>query len=180
MDDFRLEQAFDWVTRNLWTWFVTLKYPKEKSPKHRGSVHRALKLRLSAGPRRCLWGTERESSTHTCALSNAATTATRFFMFCFVKVLTTRNSAIGAGAGLRFPVGAHGNARLIARLSACFGTSSSRFAAISNTTLQVSPLCSVPPNINANNGFDDETLKYGSGDSKIPHSWISGNTEDVK
>jgi hypothetical protein len=37
MDDFRLEQAFDWVTRNLWNWFVTLKYPKEKSPKHRDS-----------------------------------------------------------------------------------------------------------------------------------------------
>jgi hypothetical protein len=37
MDDFRLEQAFDWVTRYPWNWFVTLKYPEEKSPKHNGS-----------------------------------------------------------------------------------------------------------------------------------------------
>ena len=36
MDDFRLEQTFDWVTRGGWTWFVTLKYPLEGSPKHTG------------------------------------------------------------------------------------------------------------------------------------------------
>ncbi len=35
MDNFLLEHMFDWATPYPWTWFVTLKYPKEKSPKHR-------------------------------------------------------------------------------------------------------------------------------------------------
>jgi len=34
--DYELKRAFDRITGYYWTWFVTLKYPEEKSPKHRG------------------------------------------------------------------------------------------------------------------------------------------------
>jgi hypothetical protein len=30
------EQCFEWVRSGWWTWFVTLKYPREASPKHKG------------------------------------------------------------------------------------------------------------------------------------------------
>lgn len=37
MDEYsELEECFDWIRQGMWTWFVTLKYPREGSPKHTG------------------------------------------------------------------------------------------------------------------------------------------------
>jgi len=30
------EECFEWIRLGMWTWFVTLKYPREGSPKHKG------------------------------------------------------------------------------------------------------------------------------------------------
>ena len=121
-----------------WTWFVTLKYPKEKSPKHRN--FRA----VNAEDAFDCWTSEMldrdgtRSSTRISALSNGATTVTHFFTFCFSGALVTKYLEIGSGAGSRFPGEVHGNVHSITRLLASFGTSSSRNIATSSTRLLAS------------------------------------------
>ena len=84
MDDFRLEQAFDWVTRGTWTWFVTLKYPKEKSHKHQGSRASSAEVAFECWTTEMLMGNgTRELDSYLCAIERRNNGDTLFHVLLF-------------------------------------------------------------------------------------------------